>query len=218
MENSPLLIEFKEDKFNSEIESLQSIADLINQTITTYESLKVGAFSKDDFQPLFFNTENFISEKIMRNVDLSAFDGINVKKREFWDAFVVKPQGYFDVITAVENVKKRIDLKQKWNKEEEPVTVEEYFRFFEVLPDNSIGIKKSKIDSVKSKYQKYVSSDKARAAFDMVQKIADLINENKNILGFYDKQKVERFLFDSTVFQKGQLEVKPDFIGMLDRL
>jgi len=213
-----LLIEFNEENFKSEISSIQDIAELIKDATVNYESLKVGTFTKEDFKPLFFNTENFIFEKIMKDVN-PEINGIKINRRKFWDEFAIKPQGYFDVIASVERVKKQIDIRQRHNKnEEEPVSHEVYFSFFELHADRSIGIKQTKIDSIKSKYQKFIESDKAKAAYTMVKKIADIINENKNVLGFYDKRKVEIFLQQATKFQKGMLEVNTDFIRSVDVL
>jgi hypothetical protein len=209
MEN--LLIEFNQEKYNSDISSLQQIIEKMNEVIQTYNAMGIDTYSHEDFNGLFFNTENLIFEKIMKDKPAEVF-GLKIDKKKFWDEYLVKPKGYYDLIAAIESFKKLVSIKLKYF--EEATSYKIYLSFFEQLPNGNFEIKKSVLDKIKSKYETYVYSEKGKLAFKFATLIKEFLNKNGNLskLQISSRRDLEYFVGEAVMLNDETASVRNDFI------
>lgn len=209
MEN--LLIDFNKEKYDSDISSLQNFIDDIQGVIRAYNSIGIAKFEKKDFDGLFFDTENFIFEKMMKDKPAEVF-GMKINKKKFWDEYLVKPKGYFDVMTAIGLLEKKISIKQKYS--DEGLTYKKYLSFFEQVSDGKFEIKESKMDEIKSKHQTYVYSEKGQLAFEFATLIEKFLNKNGNLakLQITNRRGLEYFVGEAINIHDESVSVRKDFI------
>src|SRR5665647_650584 len=132
-----LLIDFKEKEFLSFISSLQNSIEDMQEVIQAYNSMKIEEFTQRDFTGLFFETETFIFEKIMKDKS-GEFFGMKVNKRKFFDDYLEKPRGYLDLLNAIKLFQKKTLFKVSsyW----EGHNYKSYLSFFSILENGKIEI------------------------------------------------------------------------------
>lgn len=216
MEN--LLIEFNQRKYDSNISSLHDTIEKMDEVIQTYNAIAIGNYSHEDFNGLFFNTENFIFEKIMKDKPAEVF-GMKIDKKKFWDEYLVKPKGYFALIEAIEKFKKVVSMKLKYF--EEGTSYKTYFSFFEQVPNRKFKIKQAVLDKIKREHETYVYSERGKLAFKFATLIKEFLNKDGNIskLQIKDRRGLENFVGEAIHINGEGVSVSTNFItsAIIDR-
>jgi hypothetical protein len=213
-----LLIFFNEKEFNSNINSLNSTIQYINDTIHLYDVLKLEQLKKNEFLQLLFDTDNFLFQKIMKDKP-AEFAGMKIDKRNFYDQFIVKPQGYYELINGIELFIRRTSFTAKdWHNN---LDVKTYLlKYFTPLDNGKFELKDGIIEEERKSNEVYIKSDKAKQAYKFAVELQNLLNEDNlvNKIGISANKDFGDFIvgiFKS--FEPGkEIEINTEFIQKLD--
>lgn len=209
------LIQFDEIKFNSEISSLEDAANEMNAVIQVYNSLGFGSYTKEDFPGLFFNTENFIYEKIMKDQPAEMM-GMKIDKRKFFNEFLVKPKGYYDMIASLDSLKKKVDVKLKWRKDIKDF--KSYLNLFSQTPNGEFKVKEEEINSRREKHETYITTERGILSYKLALAINEFLqNEGNMKLNIHNRRSLEEFAGNAINFTNGSTEVKTSYITFCDK-
>lgn len=218
MEND-LLIYFDQKNFDWTIRSLNDTITYAGEVIELYNRLKTPQLKKGEFTRLLFDTDNFLFEKLMGNQP-AEFGGMQINKRTFYDQFLTKPEGYSELINAINIFIKRTSFtaKRYWNN----LDVKTYFlAFFSPLDNGNFELKERVIEDERKRNEVYVKSERAKYAYKLALDLQKLLNEenllreikvstNKN-LGDFIKE-----MFLPIEPDKKEVEINIEFIRQLD--
>lgn len=214
-----LLIYFNEKKFNSTIESLNSTLTYIDEVIELYEHLGVEPLKKLEFHLLLLDTENFLFQKIMKDKP-AEFAGIKIDKRAFYDQFLIKPDGYTELINAIEIFKKRTLYTAKRFRDD--LDVKTYLQsFFTPLDNGKFELKTGVIESQKRWSEVYVKSEKAKRAYKLAVDLKNLLNQDNLLrkMSISENKDLGNFLKDLFLpidVSTKEVEINIDFLQRLD--
>lgn len=213
-----LLISFKQKQFESDISSLQDIIDDMQEIIQIYNSLQLTPFEKDNFNDLFFDTDNFFFKQIMKDKPAEVF-GMKINKKKFFDDFLVKPKGYYDLVEAIELLKRKISVRLKHR--DENISVKDYLNFFTLDSECKMEIKQSVIDSLREKNETYLYSEKGQLSYELATLIQKFFNKNDNMakMQITNRRSLEYFIGEAIQFKGENAAVRIEFLtsAIVDR-
>ena len=196
-------------------EADENIIEQMKEVIQIYNSIGVGKFEKEDFKGLFFDTENFIFEKIMKDKK-PEFYGMAIDKRKFFNDFLVKPKGYYDLIAQLERFIKRTNytIKQYWPYE----NIKSYLNFFSVLSDGEFEIKQEVLDKQKSKNEVYIKTEKAKRAYKFALALTEILKDSELRAEFRidGRQSFEQFVSSVIQLESAGATIKINSIKNMD--
>lgn len=211
-----IIINFNEKEYNSKVSTLTNTIGYMKEIIQIFNSItEIGNFETEDFKGLFFHTENFLFERIMKGKP-TEFAGMKINKQKFFNDYMEKPKGYYDVLKQIEFFNKRTTqtLGHSWHGE----SLKNYLNFFVLLPNGDFEIKQEILDNLKRENETYINSEKAKLAYKFAIALKELVNEKgflKN-LGIVNQQAFDGFIRAILPINSDKPEINILYIEHLD--
>lgn len=210
----PLLISFNQQQYDSTVQTLYGTVANMEKIIASYNAMNLGTFQGKDFDALFYNTESFLFEQIMKDKP-AEFAGIPINKRKFFDDYLVKPAGYNELIQEIESFKKYTAKIVERNFSGQGL--KGYLNYFQISSEGFFDLKDEVLATIKKKNQKTVKTDKAKEGYQLAVAVTDFLNETKSLKNvFTNKPAAERFFGDLFIQREGKFEPNIDFVQSLD--
>ncbi|CAN5397802.1 hypothetical protein BH11BAC5_BH11BAC5_48610 [soil metagenome] len=165
--------------------------------ILYFRQCNFGDFRAQDFDELFFNTEFFLQARILKDIPMEV-NGLKLSRDKFWN-LVEKPGEYFQIIKLVNDLKGKIDSRQKNLNLSEKKTYKEYLKHFLVFSDeNILEINQSLIDDAEELSKIYIHTENGKVVYDFTKKLVDLFNDT----GVLSVTGASHFTFNNEAFGK----------------
>lgn len=214
-----LLISFDQKNFDWTISSLNNTITYTEEVIKLYNRLGVEELKKGEFTRLLFDTENFLFEKIMKDKP-AEFAGMRIDKRTFYNQFLIKPEGYSELISAIELFIKRSSFTA--NRYWYNLDVKTYLlKFFSPIDNGNLELKKGVIEDERRRNEVYVKSERAKHAYKLALNLQKLLNEEHLLREIKVSTNKDLGNFIKEMFlpiepDKKEVEINIEFIHLLD--
>lgn len=208
------VIFFNEAVHGAMIATLKGTVSKMKKAIQNFNSMGIGTFKQEDFHDLFYDTDNFLFKKIMKDKP-TEFAGLKIDKKKFFNDYLEKPYGYNELIKEIEQfwIKTQKDKDSYWQYE----SIKSYINFFSIKPDGEFEINQNVIDKAKSKNEVKITSEKAQTAYEIAVTLKDLLTEQfLRKSGIVNQETLLLFFRGILPYEEYRTKLNIDYFKYLD--
>jgi len=171
------ILEFKEEQYNSEVKKIALFIPALENAINIYNTLNLGELDQDETRLLFLQPEQFLFEKIMKDVPLSG-GGFKMTKEKAFEN-LEKPKGYHLLLADLNNLITKVTSNKRDAYGNE--TMQMFLQNFSFNNVGKVEILPAVLDAIKTKHEVTTNDPSIQKMFLFAQKLEALLNEFSDI-------------------------------------